>query len=79
MKDANGRYNTTIGDVSTSGNFQPGYVNSVYNDFKLFIPYKELHMARGKHNLKFRIKIFNSGTWNALSDSSDWVHFTYSR
>ncbi len=82
LKDANGRYNTTTGDVSTSGKFQPGYVNSVYNDFKLFFPYKELHMARGKHNLKFRIRIFqfnNSGSWDALSDVSDWVHFTYSR
>ena len=82
LKDANGRYNTTAGDVSTSGKFQPGYVNSVYNDFKLFFPYKELHIARGKHDLKFRIKIFkfnNSGAWDALSDVSDWVHFTYSR
>ena len=82
LKDTNGRYNTTTGDVSTSGKFQPRYVNSVYNDFKLFFPYQELHMARGKHNLKFRIRIFksnNSGSWDALSDLSDWVHFTYSR
>ena len=79
LKDTNEKYNTTVGTVSTSRNFQPRYVNSVYNDFKLFIPYKELHMARGKHNLKFRIRIFNSGTWDVLSDASDWVHFTYSR
>ncbi|RKU12753.1 hypothetical protein C6502_05250, partial [Candidatus Poribacteria bacterium] len=81
LKDTNGRYNTTAGAVSTWGKFQPGYVKSIYNDFKLFLPYTELHMARGKHNLKFRIKIFkfnNSGSWDALSDVSDWVHFTYS-
>ena len=81
LKDTNGRYKTTAGDVSTSGKFQPRDVNSVYNDFTFFFPYNELHRARGKHDLKFHIKIFkfDSGTWDALSDASDWVHFTYSR
>ena len=79
LKDTNGSYKTTSGTVSASGNFQPKEVNSVYNDFKLFFPYKELHIARGKHKLKFFIQIFNSDTWAALSDASDWVHFTYSR
>ena len=81
LKDTNGRYYTTSGEVSTSGKFQPKYVRSVYNDFKLFFPYQELHMPRGKHNLKFQIRIFkvDSGTWDALSTASDWVHFTYSR
>ena len=78
LKDANENYNTTGGNVSASRNFQPKYINSSYDDFTFFIPYKELHLARGKHNLKFFIRIFNSDTWDALSDSSDWVHFTYS-
>lgn len=79
LKDTNGSYKTTTGDVSAVSHiFQPSYVNTVYQDFKFFMPYQELHMARGKYNLKFYIRIF-SGTWNALSDKSDWVHFTYSR
>ena len=80
LKDTNGRYNTTSGNVSTSGNFQPSHLKSIYNDYTLFMPNKELHLVGGKHNLKFRIKIFKfnkSGPWDALSDSSDWVHFTY--
>ena len=80
LEDTNGRYNTTSGNIATSRKFQPSYVKTVYNDFKLFFPNKELHLVGGKkHNLKFRIRIFNvnSGTWNALSDFSDWVHFTY--
>ena len=79
LKDTNGRYDTTAGNVSTGSNFQPGSVKMVYNDFKLFIPYHELHLERGKHNLKFRIWIFKSDTWGILNDESDWVHFTYSR
>ena len=82
LKDTNDNYNTADGYVSTWGKFQPKYAASVYEDFKLFIPYQELHIARGKHNLKLQIRIFkynNSGFWDALSDVSDWVHFTYSR
>ena len=79
LKDTNGSYKTTSGTVSASGNFQPRHLRSIYNDYTLFMPYKELHLPRGKHNLKFFIKIFNSDTWDALSDASDWVHFTYSR
>ena len=81
LKDTNGRYKTTSGEVSTGGEFQPRDVNTAYNDFKLFFPYQELHMASGKHILKFQIRIFkfDSGTWDALSTASDWVHFTYSR
>ena len=79
LKDTNGSYKTTSGTVSTGGNFQPGHLKSIYNDYTLFMPYKELHLARGKHKLKFYIQIFNSGTWDTLSDASDWVHFTHSR
>ena len=43
-------------------NFQPRYVNSTYKDFKLFMPYSELHMAVGKHDLKFNVQIFDKGT-----------------
>ena len=76
LKDSNRDYYTTSGNVSTWGNFQLGYVNAIYNDYTLFIPNKELHLY-GKHNLKFRIQIFDTSTGDALSPSSDWVSFTY--
>ena len=74
LKDTNGRYNTTDGNVSVGDSFQPGHVNTIYHDYTLFMPYQELHL-RGKHSLKFYITIFNQGTWNVLSDASDWVYF----
>lgn len=76
LKDTNGSYYTTSGNVSTWGNFQPRYVNATYNDYTLFMPYNELHL-RGKHSLKFNIQIFATSTGNVLSPSSDWVSFTY--
>lgn len=79
LKDTNGSYNTTSDNVSTGRNFQPNYLKSTYNDYTLFMPYKELHLGRGKHDLKFYIEIFDSSTWTALSDKSDWVHFTASQ
>ena len=74
LKDTNQSYNTTSGDVSVGGSFQPGYVNSVYKDYTLFMPYQELHLS-GKHNLKFHIQVH---TGNAASKLSDWVYFNYS-
>ena len=76
LKDSNGRYCTTEGQVSVGKNFTPRFVNSTFNDFKLFIPNHELHV-RGKHNLKFMVQIFNMDTSTALSGWSDWVHFWY--
>lgn len=79
LKDTNGSYKTTSGNISASRNFQPDYLKAIYNDYRFFMPYKELHMARGKHNLKFCIRIFKTNPWASLSDKSDWFHFTYSR
>lgn len=47
IKDTNGRY-CTAGDnpvVATHEDFSPGYDNSIFNDFKVFIPYSELHQT----------------------------------
>ena len=42
------------------------------------MPYSELHMAKGKHDLKYNLQIQAQGRWNAL-DSSDWVRFRYTK
>ena len=79
LKDFNESYRTTGGMVSVGKNFTPSYVNAIYNDFKLFMPYKELHMVSGKHSLKFYVLLYNSDTSTNLSDQSDWVYFTYTK
>ena len=74
LKDTNQNYNTTGGNVSVGDSFRPPYDNSIYKDYPLFMPYRELHLS-GKHNLKFRIQVH---TGNASSKLSDWVYFDYS-
>ncbi len=59
LKDYNGAYRTSDGQVAASGKFTPGYENSIYNDFVIFMPYDELHLTRGFHNLKFEIGLFD--------------------
>ena len=38
-------------DVATYKKFTPGYDPAVYSDLNAFIPYSELHLTKGEHNL----------------------------
>lgn len=44
LRDTNGRYHTTNGNVSTGIDFKPNYENCTYNDLSTFMPYSELHL-----------------------------------
>lgn len=48
VKDRNGRYCTTDGNVCSSTQFTPGYPNSTYSNLSIFIPNSELHLLSGK-------------------------------
>lgn len=54
LNDTNGRYATTGGSVAVGRDLTPRYARTVFNNFELFMPYAELHMACGEHKLKFR-------------------------
>ena len=77
LKDYNSNYNTTDGQVSTSEDFKPGYINASYTDFELFMPYDELHLADGESNLKFYIGIFDNN--NELMATSEYEYFDFNR
>jgi hypothetical protein len=74
LKDFNDSYCTYDGSVSVSDNFIPSYESSVYNDFKIFMPYDELHMGDGKHNLKCNVRLFAKSLDVFVSDSK-YYHF----
>jgi len=78
LLDFNGRYDSADGKVSVGSDFSPGYENTLYSDFELFIPYDELHMADGEHNLKLQVLIFQqvNGDWQSMV-RSDYVGFQY--
>ncbi|NDV57866.1 BACON domain-containing protein [Bacteroides sp. 519] len=79
LLDYNQSYRTTDGQVSVSDNFTPEYVNTIYNDFTLFMPYSELHIQSGQKNvaLKFNVQIYEEATRKFIANS-DYVNFTFS-
>ncbi len=77
LKDYNGYYSTTDGQVSTSSNFAPNYENCIFNDFMIFMPYEELHLTQGYHNLKFDIGIFDNNRKQLVT--SEYVNFTITK
>jgi hypothetical protein len=68
-------YGTSDGQVCVSDGFTPPHEGTMYNNFELFMPYGELNMADGKHDLKFYIKLYVKG--GDFFADSNWVYFTY--
>lgn len=79
LKDFNYLYRSADGQVCVSEAFTPLYQSTVFNDFKLFLPYTELHMNSGTVNasLRFYILIYDNATEEDLA-KSDYVTFTFS-
>ncbi len=77
LKDLNGDYATENGFVSVGNKFVPTYENSVYDDFDLFIPYRELHLGRGTHRLRFVVKAYRVADGHFFATSS-YQYFSYS-
>ena len=59
LEDTNQRYRTANGQVSTGVPFTPNIADGIYNDFSVFIPYAELHLPSGRHDIKFDVTIFD--------------------
>lgn len=77
LKDTNGRYRTTSGYVSCGKDFTPSYDSSLYDDFEMFMPYKELHITE-KGSYKFFVNLWDySVSPNVELAESNWVSFTY--
>lgn len=69
VKDRNGRYCTTGGNVCSSTHFTPGYPNTTYSDLSIFIPNSELHLLPGKRTYYTRVFIqMPDGKFLANSD-----------
>lgn len=77
VKDKNQRYYTAAGDAATHTNIKPGYDSTVYTDWEIFMPYNELEVGTGKHELKFYCQIWeNSSTSVKSVAQSQYYSFT---
>lgn len=78
LKDYNNDYGTTGGQVCCPDSFTPNYDSTRFSDFRLFMPYDELHMAKGKYDLAFHILIYDQDTQEDIVRSSD-QNFTFTQ
>lgn len=76
LKDYNGAYRASDGQVATSSRFKSTYENARWDNFVIFMPYDELHLSRGSHSLKFKIGLFDHN--DRQMETSDYIIFTYS-
>lgn len=44
IKDTDGKFCTTSGEIAVSDDFIPGYEGTTYDDFIVFMPYSQLHI-----------------------------------
>ena len=55
VKDQNGSYCTTDGNVCASVDFSPSYDSSIFEDMTIFIPNSELHLYPGEKTYYVRV------------------------
>lgn len=68
LKDFNKRYRTTNGQVSTSNDYVPSYKSNKRSDLELFLPFDELHLSKGKHEVCFDCGILFMGKQVSVLD-----------
>ncbi len=78
LNDYDGYYRTTDGQVSIGDTSNADYEGTQWKDFKLFMPYNQLHMGTGNYDLKFQIEIHDKTSGKSLL-RSDYQGFTFSR
>lgn len=71
LRDTNRKYYTSDGYVATGQSYTP-YSNSTSSSVTLFMPYSELHLASGRHDLKFRADIYLNGNHLASSNYEEF-------
>lgn len=75
LKDTDGSYCTTDGQVSVGKSDTSDYESCHWSDFVLFIPTGQLHLSSGKYDMKFVVKIVDKDT-DTFIGSSEYYGFT---
>ncbi len=77
LKDYNSRYRTSDGHVSTGIDFKPGYTHTNYANLSVFIPYEELHLSRGRHELRFSLGVCSGTDHIGYNSEFQYFNVTY--
>ncbi len=75
-RDRNPQYGSPGGQATTQQTFIPKYKKAMFDDFKVFMPYSQLHLRKGKHALEAVVQIQDDKEKNLVERS---IRFRYSR
>jgi len=76
LRDTNGQYRTTDGNVATHVEFTPIYENCTYNDLTIFMPVSELHLSKSA-SCYFTISIWNDKDEVVASSDKTFFNTNY--
>lgn len=79
LEDYDGSYRTTDGHVSVGDTGVSNYEGCQWKDFKLFMPYEQLHMSSGSYSLQFSVNIYDKSDGNKCLVRSEKYGFTFSK
>ena len=72
LKDTNKKYYAANGQVASYRKISPSFQQAVYKQFKVFIPYDELELDCGNHNLKYFVGIWKGNQRIATTGYSNF-------
>ena len=79
LKDVDGKYVTRDGTISSTTDFKPGFERTIFNnnatDFKVLLPYSQLHLPKGYYTIKYKVVLFDN-LWNRIQ-GSELFSFTF--
>ena len=67
LQDINQRFHSADNKVSVGSTFKPGFDNTYYNDYILFMPYSELDQKDGEYRLSLTVHIYDEVTRSFLA------------
>lgn len=77
LRTSNNSYSTSDGQVAVFSTLKPGFDETYYQDVKLFIPYDEFRLAKGKYDLKIDASVIYKG--GGRVDHLDYYNFEYEK
>lgn len=78
LQDVNQHFQTADGKVCVGSTFQPGFEETFYNNYILFLPYSELDQKDGEYRLGLNTMIYDDVTKTFLASSPE-VFFRYTQ
>lgn len=78
LRDFDGSYADSGGNVAAATLFTPAFDDAYYADLTIFVPYAQLHMLPGTHDLRLIVVLYAGEEFISLT-RSNYIPFTYTQ